>query len=233
MKAPKRAVVDRTLLQSVQRASAVLDQISRTRTPVTVSHLATTLQLDRTIVYRIVRTLEAEELLEQTSDGYRMGRRALLLGNAYLDGMTVRRVALPYQVDLLDRVLKSKPWRTSIMVQVRDEISLVDTVYNSAAPLDMQLSMGRRFPIATTAAGRAMMAYLDPEEVVRLVGAETARQLEAEFTKIRDAGGVAMIKDFVPGASAIAATIFDGNGAPVAALLLSGLELDEHLVANV
>jgi DNA-binding IclR family transcriptional regulator len=220
---------DRSVLQSVQRAAAVMDEVARRRGPVAIGELAATLQLDRTIVYRIVRTLEGEGLLESGNGGYTIGGRALLFGNAYLDTLTVRRVALPYQVDLLDRVLKGRPWTTSILVPVGAEVAMVDTVYNTAAPLDIQLSMGRRFPIARTAVGRSIMAFLSEQDVVALLGDELTDDLTAELARIRQ-DGVAFVHDFVPGVSAMAAPIFDRFDTPIAGLLLSGLELEEHLV---
>ena len=46
--------------------------IARHRRPVSIIELATALDLERTIVHRIVRTLEAEELVETTPNGYRL-----------------------------------------------------------------------------------------------------------------------------------------------------------------
>src|SRR4051794_26108473 len=89
-----RGSADRSVLQSVQRAARVLDEVCH-RGTVTINDLATALDLDRTIVYRLVRTLESEGLLESASNGYRMGRRALMLGNAYIESLPVVRASLP------------------------------------------------------------------------------------------------------------------------------------------
>lgn len=225
---PRRAP-DRSVLQSVQRAARVLDEVARGRGSVTIAEIASRLNLDRTIVYRLIKTLEGEGLLEQSGAGYTIGPRALVFGNAYIDSLTVRSIALPFQVSMLERVLKGRPWTTSILVPVGDELAMVDTVWNPAAPLDILLSLGRRFALATTAVGHAILAYRDPTEVESLVGVDVAASLKEEFVAIREARGVAFVRDFVPGVSAIGAVIFKHDVHPVAGLLLSGLELEAQL----
>lgn len=224
-----RRTADRSVLQSVQRAARVLDEVARRRGPVTIAEIAANLDLDRTIVYRLVKTLEGEALLEQSGAGYTMGPRALLFGNAYLDSLAVMRAALPYQVAMLDRVLKGRPWTTSIMVPIGNELALVDTVWNIAAPLDIQLALGRRFAMGTTAVGHGLLAYREVAEVEAIIGKELADELRDEFVAIREANGLSFLRDFVPGVSAIGAVIFSRDGEPIAGLLLSGLELEEHL----
>ncbi len=221
---------DRTVLQSVQRAVRVLDEIAHHRGPITTAEIAAALDLDRTITYRLLRTLQGEELVEAVDGGYTMGRRALVFGNAYLENLAVLRAALPYQISMLDRVLKDKPWTVSIIVPTgKNEMALVDTVWNSAAPLDIQLSIGRRFPIVGTAVGHAMLAHRQYDEIVDAIGREDADRLKGEFKQILDNGGLAFVRDFVPGVSAIGAAVFGRDQRIVGGILLSGLELEEHL----
>ncbi|MGO9333237.1 MAG: IclR family transcriptional regulator [Acidimicrobiales bacterium] len=222
---------DRAVLQSVQRAVRVLDAVSHAGI-VTINELVAELELDRTIVYRLVRTLEREQLLEATHGGYKVGRQALMLGNAYIEHLPVVRVALPFQVGLLDRVLKGRPWTTSLLLPIGAELALIDTVWNVSAPLDIQLSLGRHFPLATTAVGHGILAYWPTDKVVDAIGTELATELEGEFEKIRQAGGLSFVRDFAPGVSAIGAIIFDRSKEPLAGLLLSGLELEDELTSD-
>ena len=223
---PTSSGADRSILQSVQRAARVLNELAHRRGPVSVAELAASLGVDRTIVHRLMKTLLGEGLVEQSREGYKIGPQALLLGNAYLDSLVVRQLALPYSVGLLDRVLKDRPWTVSLMMPIGSEMTVVETVWNIDAPLEMQLSMGRRFDIAVTAAGRSILAYSSAEEVESYVGAETAKEQEPELARIRESHGLAFVRDFVPGGSAMAAAILDSSEKPVAALLLAGLDLE-------
>ncbi|HET6951886.1 MAG TPA: helix-turn-helix domain-containing protein [Acidimicrobiales bacterium] len=225
-------VAEKSVLQSVQRAVAVMREIARHRRPVSIAELTTALGLERTIVHRIVRTLEGEQLVEAARGGYRLGPMALLFGNSYLDTLSVRRVALPYLVDLLERVIHGRPWSASLLIRINDEVSSIETLYNAAAPLDTQLAMGHRFPIGRAAAGRALLAYMPREQVVQLVGDEVADELADEFEQIREAGGIAFQRGVYGDMSSICATIFDGSGTPVAVLLIGGLELETHLTPD-
>jgi DNA-binding IclR family transcriptional regulator len=209
-----------------------MNEIARHHQPITIAELASALHLERTIVHRIVRTLEAEQLVEAATGGYTLGARTLLLGNCYLDTLTVRGVALPYLVDLTERVIGGRPWTASLIVRINDEAVLVETVYNSAASLDMQLWMGHRFAIDQTAAGRGMLAYMADDQVVGLIGDERARSLAAEFEQIREAGGVAFLRGVYGDLSAMSATILDRTSEPVAGLVIAGLDLESHLTAT-
>jgi DNA-binding IclR family transcriptional regulator len=224
-----KRVPDRSMLQSVQRAAAVMNEIARHRQPVSIAELASTLRLERTIVHRIIRTLEGEDLVEAVTGGYSMGPRALLFGNAYLDTLNVRGVALPYLVDLLERVIQGKPWTASLMIRVHNEMMLIESVYNTAAPLDIQLSMGNRFPIDKSAAGRAMMAYMSPEQVVDLVGEQVAKERAKEFDEIREAGGMSFLQGIYGDLSGMCAIVFDRSKTPVAGVLIGGVELEHEL----
>ena len=206
-----------------------MEEVSRRGGSATITDLATALKLDRTIVYRLVRTLEGENLLESQNGRYRIGSRALMLGNSYLEDLQVVRASVPFQVGLLDRLLKGRPWTTHLLLPIGYEMALVDSVWNTSAPLEMQLSMGRRFPMTTTAAGHSILAYWDREEVVKAIGEKAAAELEPILEAVREAGGLGFARDYIPGASAIGAAIFDRSGRPAAVLLLAGLELEAEL----
>ena len=224
---------DRTILQTVQRAVRILDEIARHSGPVTTGEIASAVNLDRTIAYRLLRTLEGEELVESAGGGYVSGRRALVFGNAYLENLAVLRAARPYQIGMLDRLLKDRPWTIAIIIPVgASEMALVDTVWNSAAPLDTQLSIGRRYSMATTALGHAMLAYRPFDEVVEAIGQAGAMALQDELNLIAESGGLAFERDYVPGVSAIGAVILGRNKRVVAGMLLSGFRLDEHLTPH-
>jgi DNA-binding IclR family transcriptional regulator len=228
-----RRAPDRSVLQSVQRAAAVMNEIARHHAPASIAELASALQLERTIVHRIVRTLESEQLVESAATGgYTLGPRTLLLGNCYLDNLSVRGLALPYLVDLTARVIGGRPWTASLIVRIDNEAMLVETVYNTAAPLDIQLWMGHRFPIDKTAAGRGMLAYMSPEQAADLIGESTAHELADEFERIRQAGGIASLRGMYRDLSAMSATILDRASSPVAGVVVAGLDLDDHLTPD-
>jgi DNA-binding IclR family transcriptional regulator len=218
------------VLQSVERAVAVLQALASQPDPRSIVDLAASLGVDRTIVRRILRTLEAEEFVEPApGGGYLIGPRALVFGNAYRERLSLRSAALPYMSDFV-RALGERQLMVSIAAVVHRELLLVDQVWNPGMSLDLVFDVGSRFPVGQSASGRALLAYMSREEIADTVGAEQGRKLEPRLIAIRAAGGV----DFQrrpdqQGHCAIAAVIFPRYGRPRSTLVLSGLGLEDEL----
>jgi len=223
-------------LQSLQRGMAVLDALAHSTRPQTAKQVALTLDLDRTITHRILRTLQLEGMVDAVTGGYQLGGRTLLLGNAYLDHLNIRRLAMPYMLDLRYKGFAGRDWSMALFVPVGAIVTIVDQMLPPNGPLDLVLSVGTRFAINHTATGRCILAYTDAGRVVELIGAARAAELAQRFDEIRAAGGI----DFAgedephgrPGLAAMAALIRDRAGVPVAALSVSGLGLAPHLTRD-
>jgi IclR family acetate operon transcriptional repressor len=231
---PDRPRVDkRAMLQSVERTFAVLDLIAHDPAPMSIAELGTRLGVDRTIVHRILRTLQSEEFVEVApGGGYVIGPRALVFGNAYRERLSLRSAALPYMADFV-RSVGDRQLMVSIAVVVRSELILVDQVWNPGMSLDLVFGGGSRFAVDQTASGRALLAYMTPAQVAEAVGIERAHELEPRFETIRASGGVEFHSR--PGQqvnNAIAAVIFPRNGRPRSALLLAGVGLEGELHAD-
>jgi IclR family acetate operon transcriptional repressor len=223
-----------SMLQSLQRGTAVLDAIASSPERLSAKDLAGRVDLDRTVVHRVLRTLEFEQFVDEVGGRYGLGPRALLLGNSYLRHNPLRQASLPYQVDLLYRGFPDHPWALSVVIPVGAEMTQVTQIWSPTAPLDSLFGVPDRLAIDQTAAGRCILAALPPAEVVALIGTEAAEQLAPRFEEIRAAGYV----DFVApdergnapaGLSALSALIRNPSGRPIAGLTLSGTALEEHL----
>ena len=208
----------------------MLDAVAATVEPLTVRQIAQATGLDRTVAHRQARTLAQLGFLEEGDGAYRLGPRLLLLGNAYLDRLAIRRAVLPFAVDLQIRAVAGHPWVVGVAVPVGADAVLIDRIWTPETPLDSILDVGTRLPIDRSANGRAMLAYYDDDEVVALVGAERAAELAPVLADIRASGGIALSSnERRPGISAIAAVVRGRSGRPVGAIAISGPELEEHL----
>jgi DNA-binding IclR family transcriptional regulator len=223
-----------SMLQSLQRGTAVLDAIASSPQRLSAKDLADRLRLDRTVVHRVLRTLEAEQFVDQAGGRYGLGPRTLLLGNSYLRHNPLRQASLPYQIDLLNRGFPDQPWAVSVLIPVGGEMTLVTQIWSTTAPLDSLFGVPDRLPLDQTAAGRCILAALPASEVVALIGSQAAARLESRFEEIRAAEYV----DFVApdergnapaGLSALSALIRNPSGHPIAGLTLSGTALENHL----
>jgi DNA-binding IclR family transcriptional regulator len=224
----------RAALQSVQRAFAVLDEIVNSVGPVRASDLASSLGVDRAIVYRIVRTLAAEGLVERgPSGGYVIGPRSLVYGQAYRDRAYGRSAVLPFMADFA-RSLRGESQMVSMAVMVRSQMLLVDQIWSPNSTLDFMFDAGTKLPAVDTAAGRAVLAYMSESEGVEAVGREAWDGLQERLAEIRERGGVEFHQGVGTraGQTAIAAAIFPPVGSPRVGLVLSGMGLDDEQVVD-
>jgi DNA-binding IclR family transcriptional regulator len=222
-----------SLLQSVQRAIAIVQVVSQ-RPGLTAQQIAELSGIERTGVHRLLRTLESEGLVERNGKGFRLGPRNLLFGNSYLAQHALRQVALPYQIDLLYRVFANRPWALAVLIRVGRAVTLVSHLWSPTAPLDSLLTIGLSGRIERAAGGRCILAYLPEAEVDEIVGTEVAAELRPRLGQIRTDGGLDYVTASTklgapPGLSALSACIPDPDGIPIAALTLSGADLEEHL----
>ena len=92
---PRRAVV-----QSVGRAFEILEILKDATVPMSALELARATGLDRTVVHRLLRTLSQHGMTIEERGTFRLGPSSVLLAHRYLDNLLVRRLALPYLLDI-------------------------------------------------------------------------------------------------------------------------------------
>ena len=221
---------DRTFVQSVRRACRVLRVLADSGASLTTNQVAEVLGLDRTVTYRLLQTLESEGLTERSSAGFRLGSENARLGNAYVDKLPVFRASLPCVPALRAKIRGS--WVISIAIRVGAEMECIDRALGDA-PLSSIIEAGIRMPVDRSAVGRCMVAYMTDPEAEMLLGKERFVELQPLLASVRAHGGIALASgELKPGISAVAATIFTSSRRPVAAISVSGADLDDELSAT-
>lgn len=222
---------DHRTVQSVAKAFAVLEELSRTRRPASVAELASAVGQDRAVVHRLLHTLLHAGMVENRSDRrWTLGPGALLYGSAYVDQLNVNRFALPYLVDLRAQVFPAQPWVVTLTVPTGATITIIERLWAPEVPLATMVEMGMRLPIGETAQGRAVLAYMESDRAGAAIGRERAAELESRFREIRANGGVETSRDELRrGISAVAAAVVPPEGRTLAAIGVSGAELEPHL----
>jgi DNA-binding IclR family transcriptional regulator len=216
----------RSEVQSVRRACQLLDCLaSDPMVPVSALELARRTGLNRTVVHRLLHTLTLDELIQDIGGGrYRLGARTVGLGMAYIDGLGLRRAAMPYAIALQSSI-EGTPWVTSLAVRSGNAAVLIERLWKPGAPLDSLMDIGTRMPLRTSAAGRCLIAYEQPA-----YDASDDPQLEQRLEDIRASGGIEVSSnEIVPGMSAISAAILGRDGRAMGTVAISGLELEPHL----
>jgi IclR family transcriptional regulator, acetate operon repressor len=210
----------------------VLEHLATTTSPQSALEVAQAIDLHRTIVHRLLRTLLRHGMVnEERSGRYVLGPRALTMGFEYLDGIAVRKIALPYLVDLSTRVVKRRPWAVTLGVPVDRSVVLVERIWNpNVVALTSLVDIGVKLPLDRSAAGWSVLAFCDRAEAIELVGADRYDQIEETLERVRHAHGLAFaLGELRRGIGAMSAPIFESEGRPVAVAIVAGSQIEAEL----
>lgn len=212
---------------AVARALDVLCAFERPPHEFGPSELARQLGMTKNHVFRLLKTLEAHGFVRRTDDRYRVGVRALEVGQLALRQLDLVRVARPTIQDLHARTGET------VHLAVLDNLEAVciDRL-ESEQPVRLSAQVGRRFPMHAGACPRVLLAFLSDAEcqavLARGLPAFTrytttdSASLERELADIRRDGFALSDQDLDLGAAAVAAPIRDFTGQVVAAISVAG-----------
>lgn len=211
----------------VERVTLIMDAFEQRSTTLTLEQVTCRTGLPRSTAHRILDQLVQGAWLEHTPFGYCPGSRALAFGGQDGTHGAIRGAAASVLHDLL--------MRTHLVVHLAvlddAEVFYLDKIGGAfAATLPSQV--GGRVPAHTTAVGKAMLAWLEPERVDELLEGRLVRrtersigdllELHGELARIRSRNGLACEREeAVRGAACVAAAVRGQRGA-VAAISVCG-----------
>ena len=160
--APER----RGTIQSVDRAARILKVLGRGSARLGVTEISEQLGLAKGTAYGLLRTLEAQGMVEQDpdTDKYRLGPAMLQLGNAFLDNHELRGRSLLWADSLASRVGES----VRVGVLNGSTVLIVHHVFRPDNSVQI-LEVGASIPWHACAMGRAIVAYLGEDEVAAML----------------------------------------------------------------
>jgi IclR family transcriptional regulator, acetate operon repressor len=220
-------------IQSVERAADVLRVLSGKPGGASAIEVGAAVQLDRTTVHRLLRTLVGTGLAERRGTAYGLGPACVQLGAGHLQSCGLREAALPFAVDLQKTVIGDRPAVVSISVRAMDEVVIVDRIWTPAAPLSIIVDIGWRFPIDATVSGRAMLSTLGEQEIVAVIGTQRYIALRPRLAQINEQGGLEHGQgEHHVGVGTLACPINAKDSRAIGALVVAGLGLEPELHAQ-
>jgi DNA-binding IclR family transcriptional regulator len=214
-------------VQSVDRAITILDLLARLG-EVGVTELAAELNVHKSTAFRLVNTLEARGLVEQTGE---RGKYRLGVGLLRLAGATTAR---------LDVVQEARPICKSLAASTGETVNIAVLSESSALYLDQVAGsstlqphnwVGQHIPLHATSNGKVLMSGLAVErldEVLHGLPAYTAltitkrSALRRELDVVREQGYAVAVDELEVGLTAAAAPIHNAHGDVIASLSVSG-----------
>ncbi len=206
------------ILGSAVKCFELLDALAQAPEAVGVAELARMLGANRGTVHQRLATLVYSGWIERLENGrYRLALKASRLAAAALEQANLGVRVMP----ALESLANATSEGTVLAVLDGTEAVIVQRA-RSAQIIQADLGVGWRMPLATSAAGRVLVAFA-PEHRVRSLR-ETGVELPSEeiLHSVRSNGYGLSLDELLEGVSAAAAPVYDSSGWPLAALSAAG-----------
>lgn len=182
MKRPgKKAATDRNFVVALSRGLEVLRAFRPNDGLLGNQEIAARTNLPKATVSRLTYTLTKLGYLTPVPrfEKYQLAPSALLLGYAALANLGVRHLSEPFREQLM------RETGGAVAIGGRDRLSMIYIGQSRHGVVNVQLDVGSRIPIATTAMGRAYIWALSEEERAVLMR-ELREHYGSRWPKIRE-----------------------------------------------
>ncbi len=216
-------------VNALHRGLQILELLAAQKRGWSTSDIARKLKIPKSSSSYLLHTLQLRGYVRRQEDGsYRLSMKTLALGNMALQGIEVREVALP----ILRRLVEETGITGHVAVLDGSEAVYIERV-PSAGFIQMNTWVGRRMPLHSSGAGKALLAY-SPAQAVETLLENTelqrstpktivsAPRLRQELKRIRECGFSVDNQENTPGVRCVAAPIFYRSGSLAAALSVTG-----------
>ncbi|ORJ55961.1 IclR family transcriptional regulator [Mycobacterium simiae] len=213
--------------QSVGRALAVLKLLAGSPDELSGNAIANSLRLSSGTANRLIRALIAEGLVARNpvSDCYYLGSGAVLLGQAAQRGFGIDK-ALP----ILERLNRETEEAINLSIRQGTE-SVVMMRVPCTLPLRFEQHTGARFPLYSTASGKAILAFSpDADQYLNSLPAKlrkvtphslsTPAALADQLAGVRRRGYSIDEQENIEGLRCVGAPVLDPEGNAQAALVI-------------
>lgn len=230
-----------TTSTAVDRALSIIELVAESKKGMSNADLSRRLEIPKSSASYILRVLENRAYLQRDDGGkYRLGLKLMSLTGDALTHLDVREIAKPTLEEFLR---KSKLPEAHLAVLDNGRAVYIEKVENEKSFIKMDIWIGHRLPVHTTAIGKVLVANLTEDEILKILklrGMEkkTRKSITAEtkflreIKKVKEYGFAVDNEENADGVRCIAAPIFDASGKIAAALGTSStiLHIDEtHL----
>lgn len=215
---------------ALDRALRILELLAEHTDGMRMREIADNLNLPANSVFRITATLEDHGYLLRDGDDmrYRLSRKLLALGYAAIGEDKLVEQSLDVMRKLRDET------HETVLLGIRDDTEgLVLEQVASNQPVKFLVTPGVRFPLHTSAPGKAMVAFLPPVEREALLDRitytrynertrDSREKFVADLENVLACGFGTDESEQIEGLHCAGAPIFNHRGYPIAAIWLTG-----------
>jgi DNA-binding IclR family transcriptional regulator len=228
----KRDSKPKNLVQTIDRASSILDILGESPQGITIRELSAKIKLPKGTTHRLLSSLCYFGYVRQDpkTRNYFLGLKLVELGNLLLSQLDLRKEAEPLLRDLAERTKET----VHMVFLDRNEIVYIDKVEldHHSSGLRMASRVGLRNPAHSCAVGKMLLAYLNEKELDRIISEKGLPkrtentitdpvQLREHLKLVRAQGYAIDDEENEKGVRCIAAPVFNEVGKAVAAISIS------------
>lgn len=217
---------------SLKRGLTILESFDTHNRYMTLSEIASELEITKSAAYRVVMTLEDMGFLfKSNADGrYQLSSRVMDLGYQYIKSLDVNEIVMPFIDELRDQT------ELSAHLAILEGIDAV-YIYRALSSQAMvsNIPIGSRLPASATSIGRSLLLNHTKEDLLLLFNsykfeqysgktAMSVKELIAILDEDRIRGYSINRSSFMEGTVAIAVPLVNASGMTVAAINVSGTE---------
>ncbi len=216
-------------VRSVERALDILLCFTREEPTRSLTQIAESVHMSKTTVHRLLTTLENKRFItrDKASGLYRLGLRFIEMASLVLQDVELHRWAHPYLQQL------SQEYGETVDLSILDGSHVIYLeVIESPHRVKLAAAPGQRLPAFLTASGKALLAYLPPDQVKKIANqnmTEYADSIPASIPdmladlKVTAERGYAIAEqEYEKDINAVAAPIFGVEKQPVASIAIVG-----------
>lgn len=167
--APERSLKPKNLVQTIERASSILDILGQSPQGISIRELSTKIKLPKGTTHRLLSSLSYLGYARQDTKArnYFLGFKLVELGNLLLSQLDLRKEAEPFLRDLAERTRET----VHLVFLDRNEIVYIDKVETdqNSSGLRMASRVGLRNPTHSCAVGKVLLSHLSEEELNNII----------------------------------------------------------------
>ncbi len=220
---------DNDRVKSLEKGLQLLLLLSGQASALSLDKITQASGLNKTTCFRLLKTMQDFGFVEQEPDSkmYRLGPKNISLGAAAMQGISLRRLALPYMQKLKDSTQET----VNLSILDGTEVVFIERLEASHI-LSTHHRIGDRLPAYCTCMGKAIMAHLPQDKLLSILErtkfeaktpntVKSKRVLLEELARIREEGLAYNREELEKGLCAVAAPIMGYAGEAVAGLNVS------------
>ncbi len=218
------------LNRTVERTIKMLELLSKEKSGLTVKEITEIMKIPKTSAYDILETLAHLEMLEKNPgelNFYKIGLKSFQIGNSYSRNREIFKIIDKPLQDLAEKTGKT----IFYAVENSGEIVYISK-HESEKAIITTSGVGSTNPMYCTSLGKAILAFLSPEEIKKLISMQSfekktsytlsKEELIQELQEIKKRGYAIDNREVEEHMLCIGAPIFDFKKDVVGAISISG-----------